>query len=179
MNRKYICINRKLILYLIILIIITFCIYQNFLIRTTRQSYTSSIHINHKNLTFKKISIAHYTTLYGIRTDSHSKIFNDNLKQICDILDPEDYSLADSVFVSLVDFIRFPILSNGSSYRSLYPSQLWIVHSEESPRNSYKTIKIKDITELDNWFNLTSTFKPESDFHIQYRVCSYLNNKNF
>jgi len=174
MNHKY---NRKLILYLIIIIIITFCIYENFFIRT-HQIYPSSIHIIHKNLTFKKISIAHYTTLYGIRTDSHSKIFNDNLKQICDILDPEDYSLADSVFVSLVDFVRFPILLNGSSYRSLHQSQLWIVHSEESPRNSYKTIEMKDITELDNWFNLTSTLKPESDFHIQYRVCLCLNNKN-
>jgi len=157
----------KCILYPFIIIIIIFCIYQNIPIK----SHQSPIHINHKNLTFKKVSIAHYTTLYGIRTDSHSKIFNNNLKEICDILDPEDYSLADSVFVSLIDLIRLPTLSNGYSYRSLYQSQLWIVHSEESPRNSYRTIQMKDKTELDNWFNLTSTFKPESDFHIQYRVC--------
>ncbi len=166
-------INQKLILSLFIIIIIIFYIYQNFLIKS-QLNFIFPIYINHKNLTFKKISIAHYTTLYGIRTDSHTKIFNDNLKQICNIFDPEDYSLADHVFVSLVDLIHLP----ANSYRTLHQSQLWIVHSEESPRNSYKTIDIKDITELDNWFNLTSTFKPESDFHIQYRVCFCLNNKN-
>jgi hypothetical protein len=63
-----------------------------------------------------------------------------------------------------------------NSYRSFHQSQLWIVHSEESPRNSYRTIKMKDINELDHWFNLTATLKPESDFHIQYRVCIRLNN---
>jgi len=37
---------------------------------------------------------------------------------------------------------------------------------------------MKDITELDDWFNLTSTLKPESDFHVQYRVCVRLNLNN-
>ncbi|CAF3882285.1 unnamed protein product [Rotaria sordida] len=174
MSRTYRDIYQKIILFLLISIIIFF-ISQSFLIKL-ENNFIYHIHNNHdyilnNNLTFKKVSIAHYTTLYGIRTDSHTKIFNDNLKQICNILDPKDYSLADSVFVSLVDFVRFPILSNGISYRSQHQSQLWIVHSEESPRNSYRIIDMKNITDLDDWFNLTSTFKPESDFHIQYRVC--------
>ena len=67
---------------------------------------------------------------------------------------------------SIVDFVRFPI-----SYKNRSPSQLWIFYSEESPRNSYNKIEMKDITDLDDWFNLTSTLQPESDFHIQYRVC--------
>ena len=125
-----------------------------------------------QNSTFKQISIAHYTTLYGIRTDSHSKIFNENLNQICQIFDPEDYPFADNVFVSLIDFVGFPVSSKGISYRTQHQSQLWIVHSEESPKNSYRTMKMKDRIELDNWFNLTSTLKPESDFHVQYRVCA-------
>jgi hypothetical protein len=168
------CINQKLILYFLLIVVILFCIYQNFL----NKSYTTTttpVHIIHQNLKLKKISIAHYTTLYGIRTDSQSKIFNENLKQICEIFNPEDYALADNVFVSLVDFNRFPNSINGISYRSLHQSQLWIVHSEESPKNSYRTIQMKNITELDDWFNLTSTFKPESDFHVQYRVCARLN----
>jgi hypothetical protein len=140
--------------------------YQNFFIKSKQTYISSPIDINHKhNSTFKKISIAHYTTSYGLRTDSHTKIFNDNLNPICHILNPEDYSLADSVFVSMVDTGQLPV-----SYRHLHQSQLWIFHSEESPRNSYRTVKIKNITELDDWFNLTATLKPESDFHIQYRV---------
>jgi hypothetical protein len=175
MHRK--CINQKLIFSLLLILIILFCIYQN-LLNKSQQTYTTPIHVNRQNLAFKKISIAHYTTLYRIRTDSHSKIFNENLKQICEIFNPEDYALADYVFVSLVDFYRFPGSTNGISYRSLHQEQLWIVHSEESPRNSYRTIQMKDITELDDWFNLTSTLKPESDFHVQYRVCVRLNLNN-
>jgi hypothetical protein len=176
MNRKYRCINQKLILFILFIIILTiFSFYEVFFLKP-QQPYIPHVSINrtsisNQNVTFKKISIAYYTTVYGTRTDSRSKIFNDNLKQICDILDPEDYPLADSVFVSLVDFVRFPSSSsNGISYRSSHQSQLWILHSEESPRNSYRTAKMNDITELDDWFNLTATFKPESDFHIQYRV---------
>ncbi|CAF2132732.1 unnamed protein product, partial [Rotaria magnacalcarata] len=67
------------------------------------------------------------------------------LKQICYVLDPEDYSLADSVIVSLVDFIRFPVSSHLISYRTLQSSQLLIVHSEESSRNSYHTVNMKKI----------------------------------
>jgi hypothetical protein len=74
--------------------------------------------------------------------------------------------MSDRDFFSIIDFIRLPI-----SYRNLHQSQLWIFYSEESPRNSYKKFDIKDITDLDDWFNLTATLKPESDFHIQYRVC--------
>lgn len=159
--------NQKFILYLSLSIIILFSVYQNFLIKS-KQRILQTINVQKKNVTFKKVSIAHYTTLYGIRTDSNTKIFNENLNQICHILNPDDYLLADSIFVSLVDLIRLPY--EYSSYRLLNPSQLWIVHSEESPRNSYKTVEMKDITELDNWFNLTSTLKPESDFHVQYRV---------
>lgn len=172
MIRNYKCINQKLlILYLVLLIIIIFCIHQKSLIEPKQNIKPPPIYIHQQNVTFKKISIAHYTTLYGIRTDSHTNIFNDNLNEICNILNPEDYFLADSVFVSLVDLIHLPVLPNEySSYRILHPSQLWIVHSEESPRNSYKTIEMKNIMDLDNWFNLTSTLKPESDFHIQYRV---------
>ncbi|CAF4802502.1 unnamed protein product [Rotaria sp. Silwood1] len=171
-NRKNQYIYQKIILFLIISFIIFF-ISQNFLIKI-QKTFIKHIYNNHtfilnNNLTFKKVSIAHYTTSYGIRTDSHTKIFNDNLKHICNILDPEDYSLADSVFVNLVDFVHFPILSNDISYRSLHQSQLWIVHSEESPRNSYRTVDMKNIKDFDDWFNLTSTFKPESDFHVQYR----------
>ena len=105
MIRNYLCIDRKIILFLwIIIILIIFFFYENVLIKSQEQPLIPRIHINrkhifNKNLTFKKISIAHYTTLYGIRTDSHTQSFNDNLKQICEILDPEDYSLADSVFV--------------------------------------------------------------------------------
>ncbi len=172
MYRK--CVNQKLILYFLLIFVIIFCIYQTFL----NKSYSTPVYINQQNLTWKKISIAHYTTLYGIRTDSHSNIFNENLKEICEIFNPEDYALADNVFVSLVDLHRFPSSTNGISYRSLHQSQLWIVHSEESPRNSYRTVEMKDITELDDWFNLTSTLKPESDFHIQYRVCIQLNSRN-
>ncbi|CAF2895881.1 unnamed protein product [Rotaria sp. Silwood2] len=172
MSRKCQYIYQRIILFFIINLIIFF-ISQNFLIKI-QKPYVHRTYNNHKsilnnNLTFKNVSIVHYTTLYGIRTDSRTKIFNDNLKQICNILDPEDYLLADSVFVSLVDFVRFPSLSNGISYRSLHQSQLWIVHSEESPRNSYRIMDVKNIKDLDDWFNLTSTFKPESDFPIQYR----------
>ena len=173
MNRKYRYINQKFILILVSLILFFF--YQKFFTKSSTifipRVRNNPKYTLRKNLTLKRISLAYYTTLYRKRVDSHEKIFNDNLKQICDIMDPENYQLADSVLVNLVDFVRFPILSNGMSYRSLHQSQLWIVNSEESPRNSYKTVDMKHITELDDWFNLTSTIKPESDFHIQYRVC--------
>ena len=158
------CLNQKRILSLILIIIITFCIYSN---SSIKKPPPILLH-HHQNVTFKNVSIAHYTTLYNIRTDSHSKRLNENLKQICHILDPEDYAVADHVFVSLVDLTHLPSLFN---YRHLHQSQLWIVHSEESPRNSYGKIQIKD---LDDWFNLTSTLKPESDFHLQYRVEDFL-----
>jgi len=172
MNRNYLCIDRKIILLLSIgFILIIFFFYQNFLIKSQPHPFVPPIYINQRhilntNVTLKKISIAHYTKLYGTRTDSHTSSFNDNLKPICQILDPEDYLLADSVFFSVVDFVRLPV-----SYRNLHQSQLWIFYSEESPRNSYGKFKMKDIKDLDDWFNLTSTLKPESDFHIQYRVC--------
>lgn len=166
MNLKNRCINQKFILIIFVIFII------NSLRKTIFvEVKQSSVPYKHNNSIFKKVSIAHYTTLYGIRTDSNTTIFNNTLKQICHILDPEDYQLADSVIVSLVDLDRLPILLNELSYRNLHQSQLWVVYSEESPRNSYIKIDTNQIEALDNWFNLSSTLKPESDFHIQYRVC--------
>lgn len=149
--------NRRILL----IFLLTFlCIYQRFVWQTPSSTSHPIVSISHR-----KISIVHYTNLYGIRTDSHSKIFNENLASICQILDPDDYPLADSVFVSLVDLKSLP----GISYRRLHSSQLWIAHSEESPRNSYRKIDQNDWNIIDSWFNLTATLKPESDFHIQYR----------
>ena len=123
------------------------------------------------NSSFKKVSLAYYTTFYGSRKDSHSNFFNGDLDQICTGLDPEEYSDADTVLVSMVDFVRFPVLSDtNESYRTKHASQLWLLHVEESPRNSYRTVETKNVAELDNWFNLTASLKPESDLHIQYNV---------
>lgn len=120
---------------------------------------------------FGKISIAHYTTIYGTRIDSKSKIFDGPLSQICEIIDPEDFRIADSVYASLVDFSSFPTVNDSKqAYRQKYSSQLWVMYSEESPRNSYRTVQMNNITDLDDWFNFTSTLKPESDFPIQYKV---------
>lgn len=148
-----------------------FFIYRNFFIQsqnvfelTTEHSKSKSI-LN-DNLSFKNISIVYYTPLYGKRVDSHGNIFNNNLNQICHLIDPEDYSLADNVIVNLIDLVSSPTVS----YRKENPSQLWIFYSEESPRNSYRTVQINHLKDLDDWFNLTATLKPESDFHIQYRV---------
>jgi hypothetical protein len=167
-NKKWII--RRLLLLIFFLILIYIFYYLS--ITTPRQPYIPYIRIkSNKSSSFKKVSIAHYTTTYGTRTDSHSNVFNTNLKQICDILDPEEYPYADSVIVSVVDFVRFPILSNKKDlYRKKYQSQLWLFHTEESPRNSYRTVQINNITDLDDWFNLTATLKPESDIHIQYKV---------
>lgn len=123
------------------------------------------------NSLFKKVSLAYYTTFYGSRKDSHSNLFNSDLDQICTGLDPEEYADADTVLVSMVDFVRFPVLSGtNESYRTKHASQLWLLHVEESPRNSYRTVETKNVSELDDWFNLTASLKPESDLHIQYNV---------
>ena len=151
-------VNRRILL---VFLLTSLCIYQRFVWQTLPSTSRPIVSIPDR-----KISIAHYTNLYGIRTDSNSKIFNPNLASICQILDPDDYPLAHSVFVSLVDLKHLPPPIDGISYRRLHPSQLWIAHSEESPRNSYRKI---DWNVVDSWFNLTATLKPESDFHIQYR----------
>ncbi len=155
-----------------IISIVLFYSFYYYSITTPHTPFVPLVRIRrHQNSSFKKISIAHYTTTYGSRTDSSSNRFNQNLNQICEMLDPEEYPFADSVIVSLVDFVRFPSLSNEKdSYRKKYQSQLWLFHTEESPRNSYRTVKMKNITYLDDWFNLTATLKPESDVHVQYKV---------
>ena len=160
------------VLFTLVLVSISVSGFYFHLILKPNSPYIPSIRFsNNKIEPFRKVSIAHYTTTYGLRTDSRSNILNENLREVCDILDPEEYSYADSVIVSLVDFVRFPTLSNGDdSYRRKHPSQLWLVYTEESPRNSYRTAQINDITDLDDWFNLTATLKPESDIHIQYKV---------
>lgn len=171
-NKK--SIFRRLFLLIFFIILIYYFYYIS--ITTPRQPYIPPVRTKlNQSILFQKVSIAHYTTTYGARTDSHSNIFNSNLKQICDILDPEEYPYADGVIVSLVDFVRFPVLSNKKElYRKKYQSQLWVFHAEESPRNSYRTVQMKNITDLDDWFNLTATLKPESDIHIQYKVCIHL-----
>jgi hypothetical protein len=167
-NKKSII--RRLIFGIILIIIIYSFYYHS--ITKSHAMFVPLVRIrSNQNSSFKKISIAYYTTSYRVRMDSHTNIFNPNLKQICDIIDPEEYPYADSVIVSLVDFVNFPTLANEKNlYRKKYQSQLWLLHTEESPRNSYRTVKIKNITELDDWFNLTATLKPESDVHIQYKV---------
>jgi hypothetical protein len=123
------------------------------------------------NSSLKKVTIAHYTTNYGFRTDSQSKIFNGNMQSICEMLDPEEFFEADAVITSLVDLVRLPTIDNSKElYRQKHASQLWLFHVEESPRNSYRTVQMESPTYLDDWFNLTATLKPESDLHIQYRV---------
>lgn len=161
---------RRLFL-IVILISLTYSYYYYSITRVT-QPFIPTFRIrSHHRSASEKISIAHYTTTYGYRTDSQSSLFNANLKQICEIIDPEEYFYANGVVVSIVDFVHFPTLSNSKqSYRTKHQSQLWVFHAEESPRNSYRTVKMKNITELDDWFNLTATLRPESDIHIQYRV---------
>jgi hypothetical protein len=137
-----------------------------------RQRYVPHVRIRpNKTAPFKKISVAHYTTIFNTRTDSHSNRFNSNLKQVCEILDLEEYPFADGVIVSLHDFVRFPTLPNtNDAYRKKYQSQLWLFHTEEPPTKTYEASEINSVTELDDWFNLTATLKPESDIHIQYKV---------
>jgi hypothetical protein len=168
-------INKRWILrrfFVIILLIILIYSYYYRSITKPHQPFIPHVRIKpNRTSLFKKISIAHYTTTYETRTDSRSNQFNNNLKEICHLIDPEEYPYADSVIVSLVDFAHFPSLPNKKdSYRKKYQSQLWLLHTEESPRNSYRTVEMKNITDLDDWFNLTATFKPESDIHIQYKV---------
>lgn len=171
--------NKKLIIRrVLLLIIILIVIYYFYYLSKTipHRPFIPTIRIkSNRSALFEKVSIVHYTTTYGSRTDSSSNIFNTNLNQICDILDPEDYLYANGVIVSVVDFVRFPLLSNQKGlYRKKYHKQLWVFHTEESPRNSYRTVQMNNITELDDWFNLTATLKPESDIHIQYKVYALL-----
>lgn len=168
-------INFRIVLIIIVFVVITrmFFYYRRLFNQTS--PYVPRVRLQPPtNSANRKVSIAHYTTSYGIRHDSRMKAFNETLEQICEIYDPEDYVYADSVIVSLVDFVRFPTVSNSKeAYRKKYKSQLWVLHLEESPRNSYRTAQINNITELDDWFNLTSSLRPESDLHVQYKVCSH------
>ena len=167
-------VNRRILLFLAFLIL-PIIFYFHRAITNTQQPYIPRVRIRpNKSIPFKKIAVAHYTTTFGTRTDSHSNVFSSNLKQVCDILDPEEYPDADGIIVSLVDFVRFPSLSDGNNtYRKKYQSQLWLMHIEESPRNSYRAVRMNNITDLDDWFNLTATLRPESDIHIQYKVMFY------
>ena len=166
-------INRRCILFLILLLFLVPFLYFNHFARSHREFIPpvvlrSSIPLNSS---WRKVSIAHYTRTYEIRTDSHSPIFTSPLKEICEVIDPEEYRYADGVIVSLVDLVHLPIIQNDPrAYRKKYENQLWLIHIEESPRNSYRSVQIKNITELDDWFNLTATLRPESDIHIQYQV---------
>ena len=166
-------IYRRILLFLSLLLLATgfLVTYQSTIVP---HSGIPALHLHrgrNQSIAFKKVSIAHYTATYGVRTDSSSKVLNDNLREVCEILDPEEYVQADSIVACLVDLVHFPTLSNpAESYRRKYSSQLWLIHTEESPRNSYRSVRMKNITDLDDWFNLTATLKPESDFHIQYKV---------
>jgi hypothetical protein len=163
--------NRRILLFIIFIIFISFFLYYYSPTKSS-EIFIPRARVSHKkHYPFKKISIIHYTDTFRVRTDSHAKVFNHNLKPICDLLDPEEYLYADGVIVSLVDFVRYPSLKNEKdSYRKKYQSQLWLLHTEESPRNSFRSVEMNNITYLDDWFNLTATLKPESDIHIQYKV---------
>ena len=81
-------INRKIFSFIVLLILISYYLYYLSLTKNN-QPFIPRVRLNYTKIgLFKKISIAHYTTSYGARTDSHSNIFNTNLKQICSILDP-------------------------------------------------------------------------------------------
>ncbi|UJR12685.1 hypothetical protein I4U23_016859 [Adineta vaga] len=162
--------TRRILFYIICFISISIFIFYYSIIQIFQPFIPQVRFVSERKDLFKKIYISHYTTTYGKRTDSHTSLFNENLKQICGLLDPEEYPYADGIFVSLVDLVRLPKLSNGKeSYRKKYQSQLWLLHTEESPKKSYETVQITNITDLDDWFNLTATLKPESDIHIQYK----------
>ncbi|CAF0942985.1 unnamed protein product [Didymodactylos carnosus] len=127
----------------------------------------------HKISNNSKIRIAYYTPMLGNRIDSSSteKIFNQNFKKVCEMIDPEDFSMANIVIVSMPDLKRLP----ERDYRTHRKEQLWLFYTEESPHNTYKYYvknnpkQLFNTTIFDDWFNLTSTLKPESDFHIQYK----------
>ena len=166
--------TRRILLLIVSIFLISMYIHYRSITQSPRP-YIPHVRIRpDKTIPFKKISVAHYTTYFGTRTDSHSTVFNTNLKQVCDILDLEEYPYADGIIISLVDFVRFPSLPNkNESYRKKYQSQLWLFHTEESPRNAYRTVQMNKTTDLDDWFNLTATLKPESDIHVQYKVKLY------
>jgi hypothetical protein len=164
-------INRRIVLFVsFIILFVILCYYS---IIKLLQPYIPRVRIRpNKTVPFKKISVAHYTTTYGARIDSHSNHLNTNLKQVCEMIDLEEYPYADGVVVYLFDFVRFPTLSYDKHlYRQKHESQLWLFHTEESPRRTYTRAEVKSAAELDDWFNLTATFRPESDIHIQYNVC--------
>lgn len=49
------------------------------------------------------------------------------------------------------------------------PKQIWMYYTMESQRLSYCSSHYK-LTELDNWFNLTATFKKDSDIVLDYKT---------
>lgn len=135
--------------------------------------YVQSSQVRQKRLYLKSnhVTISYFTTLYGSRFDSQSKLFSNHLQPVCRIIDPEDFREADVVFTSAVDLVELPASSeDGRSYRRTHGPQLWLFYSEESPRNSYHSIKSKTLLDLDDWFNLTATLNQDSDFPIQYRA---------
>jgi hypothetical protein len=166
-------ITRKSFLFFVSILFVASLTYSSFILQSQGAfvPLTNFRPLRKSNSSFQKVSLVYYTTFYGTRKDSSSNFFNGDLNQICTVLDPEEYPNADGVLVSMVDFVRFPVLADSNeSYRKKHASQLWLLHVEESPRNSYRTIETKNVSELDDWFNLTTSLRPESDLHIQYKV---------
>jgi hypothetical protein len=58
-------------------------------------------------------------------------------------------------------------LPNRKTYRR-NPKQLWLYYALESPRGSQCSMHYKQ-EELDDWFNITSTYKTDSDFIVNYQ----------
>jgi alpha-1,3-fucosyltransferase len=74
------------------------------------------------------------------------------------------HEASDGVLVHASDLNYMP---SRQAYKR-NPKQLWSLTSTESQAHSFRSNRF-DLTELDDWFNLTLTFKPDSDCVIDYR----------
>lgn len=69
---------------------------------------------------------------------------------------------SDAVVVYASDLKKITWRSNYHRSRN----QMWMLIAHESPQYAFSKLAAGDLKLLDNWFNLTATFKPDSDFVI-------------
>ena len=77
---------------------------------------------------------------------------------------------ADAVVVNANNLFYMP---SKTTYQRR-KKQIWVYHSMESEHMSFCSFHYH-ITELDDWFNLTMTFKPDSDYVADYRPHDFEN----
>ena len=174
--RKLYFIFKILILITVVHLLINVYFFQN--TKSDRQNDADLLFKN-KNLKYVQLLTGRFDYINWALPNLGEEAFKNCKEKRCFAFKPftirqKPLEQSDAILVHAPNLYYMP---NKKTYKR-NRKQLWMYYSMESPRGTYCSMHYKP-TELDDWFNLTATYKQDSNFVTGIELVFIFREQNF